>query len=145
MKRYIRTSTRLGIDYSMFSGTPFKCSTGTPFGNRFLDEEELAYQQKYEHRTGRIVMMSPEQYYEDCALYAFDHFVSINTLKNQRREDQDINDELMELMQNGTKINMCYINKADHGQEGLHRMMAAGDLYGWDTKFPVLVIDKYYE
>ena len=36
---------------------------------------------------------------------------------------------------------MPYINYANPGQEGLHRMMVAAELYGWDYEFPVLVIE----
>jgi hypothetical protein len=36
---------------------------------------------------------------------------------------------------------MPYINYANPGQEGLHRMMVVAELYGWDYEFPVLVID----
>lgn len=143
MKRYIYATKRPDIDYSMFDGTPFKCDTGTSFGNDFLNKKDLAYRQKYKNRTGEIVMMTPEEYYEECSKYAWGHYVSVDSLIKQRRADKEKNDKFMEMMQNGTKFDMCYIDKADHGQEGLHRMMAAGDLYGWDTEFPVLVIDIY--
>lgn len=145
MKRYIRASFTpdIDIDYSMFDGTPFKCDTGTSFGNDFLNKKDLKYRQEYKNRTGEIVMMSPEDYFWECSQYGFSHFVSVNNLKKQRRANQANVDYLKDLMKKGTKVDMCYINKADHGQEGLHRMMAAGDLYGWSKKFPVLVIDVY--
>ena len=34
-----------------------------------------------------------------------------------------------------------YINLAAHAQEGLHRMMVVGDIIGWNTEVPVLVVD----
>ena len=145
MKRYIRASFTpdIDIDYSMFDGTPFKCDTGTSFGNDFLNKKDLKYRQEYKNRTGEIVMMSPEDYFWECSQYGFSKFVPVKDLKRQRRANQENVDFLKDLMKKGTKVDMCYINKADHGQEGLHRMMAAGDLYGWDKKFPVLVIDVY--
>lgn len=145
MKRYIRAAFTpdIDIDYSMFDGTPFKCDVGTSFGNGFLNKKDLAYNQKAKNRTGEIVMMSPEDYYWLCGQYGFHKYVSVNVLKRQRRADHENVDFLKDLMEKGTKIDMCYINKADHSQEGLHRMMAAGDLYGWNTKYPVLVIDVY--
>ena len=145
MKRYIRATftPNIDIDYSMFSGTPFKCDTGTSYGNDFLNQKDLEYRQQYKNRTGEIVMMSPEDYFWECSHSGFPHFVSVNNLKKQRRANQANVDYLKDLMEKGTKIDMCYINKADHNQEGLHRMMAAGDLYGWNKKFPVLVIDVY--
>ena len=146
MKRYIRAYTfkpDIDIDYSIFDGTPFKCDTGTSFGNDFLNKKDLAYQQKAKNRTGEIVMMSPEDYYWMCSQYGFHKYVPVKDLKRQRSANSDLIEEYKEMMQNGTKFDMCYINKADHGQEGLHRMMAAGDLYGWNKKYPVLVIDVY--
>ena len=145
MKRYIRASFTpdIDIDYSMFNGTPFKCDTGMSLYNEYLNKKDLAYRQKNYNRTGDVVMMSPEDYYWECSQYGFSHFVSVNNLKRQRRANQANVDYLKDLMEKGTKIDMCCINKADHDQEGLHRMMAAGDLYGWNKKFPVLVIDVY--
>lgn len=145
MKRYIRASFTpdIDIDYSMFNGTPFKCDTGMSLYNEYLNKKDLAYRQKNYNRTGEVVMMSPEDYYWECSQYGFSHFVSVNNLKRQRRANQANVDYLKDLMEKGTKIDMCCINKADHDQEGLHRMMAAGDLYGWNKKFPVLVIDVY--
>ena len=150
MKRYIRASFTpdIDIDYSMFSGTPFKCDTGTSYGNDFLNKKDLAYTQREKNRTGEIVMLSPNEYFRECSQYGFDHYVSVDDLKLQRRASKVENGDskvetFKDLMQNGTKFDMCYINKADNKQEGLHRMMAAGDLYGWNTKFPVLVITAY--
>lgn len=140
---YINAAIRPDIDTSMFDGTPFRCTTGTSFGDDFLDAEDLAYRQKSRNRTGDVVMMSPEEYFWMCSMYAWNHYVPAERLKRERESDDKINNKLRDLMLSGTKIDMCYINKADKGQEGLHRMMVAGDLYGWDTKFPVLVISVY--
>ena len=35
---------------------------------------------------------------------------------------------------------MPYLNYAHPGQEGRHRMWVAGELFGWDKKFPCLVV-----
>ena len=140
---YISAALRPDIDTSMFDGTPFRCNTGTSFGNSFLNVDDLVHRQKQYNRTGDIVMMSPEEYFWMCSMYAWDHYVPVERLKREREFDDKINNKLRDLMLNGTKIDMCYINKADKGQEGLHRMMVAGDLYGWNTEFPVLVISVY--
>ena len=71
MKRYIKAARTeftpdIDIDYSIFEGTPFKCDTDTEWYNRFLTKDVLAYQQKEKNRTGEIVMMSPNEYYEEC-------------------------------------------------------------------------------
>ena len=146
MKRYIRAYTfkpDIDIDYSVFDGTPFKCDTGTSFGNDFLNKKDLAYRQEYKNRTGRIVMMTPEEYYEECSEHAWSHYVPVDKLKSQRKANEGTLEYLKKLLDRGGKFDLPFINKADHGQEGLHRMMVAGDIYGWDTKFPVLVIDVY--
>ena len=148
MKRYIRAYTfkpDIDIDYSIFDGTPFKCDTGTSFGNDFLNKKDLTYRQESKNRTGKIVMMTPEEYYEECSEHAWGNYVPVDKLKAQRKANEGTIDYLKNLLDKGGKFDLPYINKADHGQEGLHRMMVAGDLYGWDTKFPVLVIDVYDE
>jgi hypothetical protein len=41
MKRYIYAS--IGIDLSVFNGTPFKPDTDTSYYNNFLNANDLAY------------------------------------------------------------------------------------------------------
>ena len=137
MKIYIKSS----LDYSnMFVGTPFKCDTITSYYNNFLNEKDLAYMQKAKNRTGEIVMMSPNEYFKESAEKIFHNRQSIDQLKRSREIDSKSNAEYKEAMKNGAKFPLCYLNYADNTQEGLHRMMVAGDLYGWDTKFPVLIV-----
>ena len=143
MKRYIRLTTEVDIDTSMFAGTPFKCDTDTSYYNDFLNTKELAYMQSAKNRTGKVVMMSPNEYFQECADKVFSGNSTVAELKASREYDAELNAEYMEAMQSGAKFPLCYINYAAQGQEGLHRMMIAGDLYGWDTKFPVLVVDVY--
>lgn len=146
MKRYIRyiqASDTSAIDTSVFDGVPIVPHTGFSYYDDFLDEKELAYKQKAKNRTGEVVLMSPNQYYEDCSLYGFSHVVSVDNLKSQRRANSSSVDWLTEQLDQGKKFNLPYINYVDHAQEGLHRMMVLGDKYGWDTKFPVLVIRAY--
>lgn len=40
---------------------------------------------------------------------------------------------------------MPMLNYAEKGQEGLHRMLAIGELFGWNYKVPVLVVTWYDE
>ena len=129
MKRYIKASFTpdIDIDYSIFDGTPFKCDTGTSYGNNFLDKKDLKYYQEVKNRTGEIVMMSPDLYFWECGMHGFPHYVSEERLKRERRSDSTLIDEYKQMMQDGVKFDVCYINKADRSQEGLHRMMAAGD------------------
>ena len=144
MKRYIKSSKtkQVDIDTSMFKGTPFQCKTWMSKYDNFLNAKDLAYMEQAKNRTGKIVMMSPEQYFDQCSLYGFGHYVSSYKLKQERRANSKV-DKYKELMKQGVKFPLCMLNKADSGQEGLHRMMAAGDLYGWNTPFPVLVVIPY--
>ena len=145
MKKYIQATFTpdIAIDYRMFEGTPFKCDTGVSYYNNFLVKEDLAYMQKEKNRTGSVRRMSPREYYRACADWGFSKYVPVSQLKQGRALDANRNAEYAELMESGVKFDMCYLNKADHQQEGLHRMMVAGDLYGWDKPFPVLVVSVY--
>lgn len=146
MKRYIRyiqASDTSAIDTSVFDGVPIVPHTGFSYYDDFLDEKELAYKQKAKNRTGEIIMMSPNEYFNDCSLYGFNHTVSVEDLKRQRRGNDISIEWLTNQLEQGEKFNLPYINYVDHAQEGLHRMMVLGDKYGWDTKFPVLVVKAY--
>jgi len=147
MKKLIRYiyASEVNIDTSLFNGTPFKCDTGTSYYNDFLNTEELAYKQKAKNRDGKIVLMTPNEYFSECSKHGFDEFVSVENLMEQRRYDKELNNQYMADMEKGDKFPVCYINYADNCQEGLHRMIAAGDLYGWDTKFPVLIVTAFDE
>lgn len=123
---------------------PFRTdSTDVSYYDDFLDPKELDYLQKAKNRTGEIVYMTPETYFEHCAKYIFNGRVSVDDLKQQRSNDTKAVDYYKKLMQDGVKFYLPYLNYADDAQEGLHRMLCAGDLYGWDTKFPVLIVTVF--
>ena len=145
MKRYIYSSKtkKVDIDTSMFKGTPFQCYTGMSYYDDFLSQKELEYKQRAKNRTGEIVMMSPEDYYYACSQYGFNKYVSVNNLKRQRSANGKNIEKYEDMMRKGKKFCLCVLNKADRSQEGLHRMMAAGNVFGWDTPFPVLVVTPY--
>lgn len=90
-----------------------------------------------------IKMMSPEEYYNECASRIFQNSSSFS-LKRQRSYDVKTLDELQDIVVNHKrKLFMPYLDYAKYRQEGLHRMMMAGDVFGWNTKFPVLVVHWY--
>ena len=136
MKRVILASNTI----SFGSNCPFQRSTGTSYYDNFLNNKDLEYMQKSKNRDGEIVMMSPNEYYKECAKNVFENS-SVARLKAQRNADSDLIRQYQADMKRGDKFPLCYINYADSAQEGLHRMMAAGDVYGWDTKFPVLIVN----
>lgn len=147
MKRYIRyilADTEIdAIDTSMFDGTPFKPDTGTSYYNNFLNSKDLKYMQEQKNRTGAIVMMSPDTYFKESAEKIFKNRHSVEDILHSREYDSELNGEYSEAMKNGSKFPLCYLNYADDTQEGLHRMMVAGNLYGWQEEFPVLVVTVF--
>lgn len=140
MKIYVYAS-KVDVDTSLFKGSPFSCHTGVL--DEYLTKEGLEYKQNYKNRTGKIVMMSPNEYYDKCSKHLWGGRFSVDSIKRSRRYDDKKLEKYRRDIQRGKKYFMPYIDYADGGQEGLHRMMVMGDLYGWDTKFPVLVIDVY--
>lgn len=143
MKRYIKSTSEPFIDLSIFEGTPFHCDTGTSEYNDYLNPEDLKYKQQTKNRTGKVVMMSPNEYFEQCSKYGFPTAVSIENIISGRRADTESLTWLENRLNSGKKFDLPYLNYADRTQEGLHRMMIVGDRYGWDTKFPVLIITVY--
>ena len=144
MKRYIKCEIEVDIDTSLFEGTPITPHTGMSYYDEFLNEEELDYKRKAKNRDGRIVMMTPDMYFWECSHHGFNYYVSENELRRQRRVDSERLEELRDMLESGKKFWLPVLNYADHSQEGLHRMMVLGDLYGWTKKeYPVLVVTPY--
>jgi len=117
--------------------------TGMSYYDNFITDPE--YMRKSKNLKGDIQMMSPQEYYEMCAKDIFD--TDVESLKEQRKTDQD-SSHLIDVLKRGDALDMPMINLANKGQEGLHRMMVLGDMYGWDEKQPVLIVDwddKQYE
>ena len=142
--KYILASTEVDIDTSMFDGTPIAPDTGMSLYNDFLNQKDLEYRREHKNRDGEIVMMTPDEYFQQCSQYGFGHFVSVDKLKSQRRADSGSLDALKQRLEDGKKFWLPVLNKADGSQEGLHRMMVLGDLYGWNSKkYPVLVVTVY--
>ena len=135
MKRIILSSTSIPFGPKC----PFKESTGVSYYDNFLNSADLHYMETHKNRTGKVVMMTPEEYYQECATKVFT--TSSDKLKAQRLAN-DLVDKYAQDMKSGDKFPLPYINYPDHGQEGLHRMMAAGNVWGWDTQFPVLVVNS---
>lgn len=117
--------------------------TGMSYYDDFLDSKNTDYLAKKLNLKGDVVMMSPEEYFAQCAKYGYiDGEKSVENLKASRRADKKILDHLKDvLLVAKSRFPMPVLNKADKGQEGLHRMMVIGDLFGWDHKVPVLVVD----
>lgn len=140
MKRWIHASTSPNVfDIS---------STGTSYYNNFLNTKDLEYMQTAKNLTGHIEMMTPQEYFEACAKDIFQGRHTAEQLKKQREASRSKDgirtiDKYIEDMRSGSVFPLCFLNYADLGQEGLHRMYAAGEAFGWDTEFPVLIVEPY--
>lgn len=119
-----------------------KTTTGVSFYNQFLDSKDSEYLLKKKNLRGEVVEMSPEEYYIECGKHGFGHPVSPESLKSQRASDNETIEHLKQVLTVYKKrFPMPFINYAENGQEGLHRMYVAGELLGWNSpKHPVLCI-----
>lgn len=97
------------------------------------------YAREVKNLKGEIRFLTPTEYYQECAFNIF--HTTVNSLITQRRADQKTLDKLNQVLDVYHKqFPITVLNYADGQQEGLHRMMVAGDKFGWDVKFPVLCI-----
>lgn len=115
--------------------------TGVSYYDNFLNEKDSEYMRKNKNRVAHIEEMSPTEYFETCVNDVFEN-TSFDSLVKQRRRDTDSLESLQQILDDGGQFWLPYVNLVDKNQEGLHRMMVLGDNYGWDTKFPVLVVES---
>lgn len=124
-----------------------------------LNGIDADYYKDRKNVKARIDYMTPEEYYKEST-YIFNNYkgspANTNEVKRQRKgsitEDFDtwapkgVNkvEYLKKCLQEGKKMNIAYLDYKNGEQEGLHRMMAVGDIVGWDVKFPVLIIEPYH-
>ena len=117
----------------------FDSKTHVPFYDQIFTNPE--YMAKEENLKGHIEMMSPKEYFEECATKIFRNS-SVESLKRSRAADPRVLDEIRDIIvKYKRQVFLPYINYAEQNQEGLHRMLVAAELFGWDHKFPVLVIE----
>lgn len=113
--------------------------TGVSYYQDFLNSPE--YMLKRHNLTGKIIMLSPAEYFQECASKIFSRS-DVQLLKASRERDSQILKHLQNVLDvYHRKLCVPYINYASKQQEGLHRMLFAGNTFGWSTKFPVLVVD----
>lgn len=112
-------------------------STGTSFYDDFLDKNQIDYKKLAKGLVGRIEYMTPDSYFKRIAKYIF----KVSEARAYYGVNQDKVDKYAEMMKNGTKFDLPYINYVSKGQEGRHRILAAKKL--GETVIPVLVVTKY--
>ena len=116
--------------------------TGFSSMDDYLNKSTADYLLREKNRKGEIVMMSPNEYFNECAKHAWKNGNNTATsLKVSRRADTEALAHIRTVLTKyKRKLCMPYIDYASPGQEGLHRMMVIGDLLGWEFKVPVLVV-----
>ena len=127
------------LDKAKFSTT----DTHMSYYNDFLKPKELNYLQNHKNRTGEIFSMSPREYYKECAEEIFKK--TLDYIIKSRKYNKETIDKYIKDMEEGHIFPLCVIDYADGTQEGLHRMMAAGEAFGWDINYPVLVVTAFDE
>lgn len=98
---------------------------------------------KYFKTTSSIKMLTPREYFDECAK------IFNNTFEDQYQQiknDSDIIDELKNvILKERKQFPITVLNYAENKQEGRHRMFTLGELFGWDKKYPVLIINETEE
>lgn len=116
-------------------------TTGVSYYNSLIPgNKDNDYYRQEKNISAKIIYMTPTEYFNECSkLFG----TSPESLMRQRRHDEDTLKHLEAvIIDYGRKFPMPMINWAHDGQEGLHRAMVAGDLFGWDEiQIPVLIID----
>lgn len=106
------------------------------------------YYKNKKNLVGKVVQMSPNEYYKECAKMFISSRHSNSSAEDLKRQ-RSLNKEGLEdiekvILEKKKKLCIPVLDISyNPGQEGLHRMMVAGDLFGWDTKFPVLLVETY--
>ena len=114
-----------------------KTRSETPFGQRMI---ELANSGGTDSRDRKAFFyeMSPKEYFQACA----DGFGN-SYQANINQVNDEIIPHLKEVLTKYKKmfpVGYLEYTNGNFGQEGRHRMFAAGEIFGWDTKQPVLII-----
>lgn len=115
------------------------------FAKDMIELAKSGEEDEYGH-TAKYVMMSPREYFEACEKgFGIPASTQIKTVGEH---DKGIIQELETVLDKyKVRFPITYLNYSYNGftQEGRHRMFIAGQRFGWDTKFPVLVINTTEE
>ena len=119
-------------------------TTGVSFYNELIPgSSEERYYKEEKNLYGKIVNLTPQQYFEACVKYAFPNS-SVDKLKQERQRDTESLETIKTVIDNGVQLPMTIVNIAQQTQEGLHRMYVVGEMFGWDSNsYPVLIVDYF--
>ena len=112
MKIYIRASVDPKLVFN-------RNDTKVSFYNDFLNPEGLKYMQGHKNRTGEVVMMSPDEYFRECAEKIFK--ISQKSLEGQRAANTGTIIEYTSAMKRGDVFPLPYINYADKSPAAIIR------------------------
>ena len=91
--------------------------------------------------TGRIEYMTPGDYFKYTGRFfnrsPQSDYESVIEDKETIKHLKDV------ILKYKRKFPLTYLNFSNNQQEGRHRMAVAAELFGWNEKFPVLVITNY--
>ena len=132
-KQYGNKEVSLGIPTNKTDFEGFKLDTGTSHQDLLEDKDRA---RRHGYKNVQIVEMTPDEYMHAISKYIFKTPIeqSYDGMLNK-----DSIDEYAEMMKNGTKFDMPYIDLKTKGQEGRHRALAAKKL--GIEKIPVLILE----
>lgn len=116
--------------------------TGMSYYDQLIPgSKDAEYMQKNKNLIGKIEYLSPKEYFERCSKDIFNN-ISVSDLINQRQIDtKTLNDIKTLITKYKKQLPLTFLNYAAKSQEGLHRMLVVAQLFGWDQKYPVLIVD----
>lgn len=95
---------------------------------------------KYYHTISSIKLLSPREYFEECAKIFDSTFEEqYHQIKRESSVIKHLKDVIFKYRK---KFPITVLNYPEKTQEGRHRMFTLGELFGWDKKYPVLVIEE---
>ena len=106
------------------------------YGQDYIDN----LNKEYNNKISTLEKLTPKEYFDACAK-GFGK--SVESQMRQISNDSEVIAHLKEVIQKyHKKFPLTYLDYSDHDfdQEGRHRMYTVGELFGWDKKFPVMII-----
>ena len=118
--------------------------TGMSFYNDFLNPEDKRCMETHKGLTGEIRYLTPREYFQGCEeIFGIDADQQIKSIKETDLSEINMLKDI--ITEKKKQFPMTYLNfskkEGQGGQEGRHRMIAGAELFGWDEKFPVLVVE----
>ena len=114
--------------------------TGMSFYDDLIPgDPENEYMEKEKNLKGAFEQMTPLEYFYACAqIFNSD----VDRQIAQTEYDKETIEHLISVIkEHKVCFPVTFLNFAEKTQEGRHRMYVAAQLFGWNKKFPVLIIN----